>query len=210
MTTESLGKFYMLDDNTIGNIIEFLNSSEVKDLRFVSRALKNYADNEDHYTRNPIRPRHANLAMLKYKMLDEERIEKIIKNSPFPFPPNCYYLETLSLQNNKIFSCNQYIVQGETLKIDEIKKTAGGDKTIFFKYYYRNNIRQNVEPNYTKEGKNDYRIVIKAPHLRIDYYKIDYAANHFKYMDEIIKNLRKEPYVFEIPYLNCLYEDFIF
>jgi hypothetical protein len=195
---ESLGKFYELDDYTIGNIIEFLNSSEVKDLRFVSRALKNLADNEDEYIKMYKRPRHANLAMLKYKMLDEERIEKIINNLPFPFPPNCYYLETVTSQNDKIFSYTQYIVQGESVKIEEIKKNQGGEKAIFFTYYYRNNIRGNVA--YTKEGKYGV-VVIKAPHLRIDYYEIDKAANHFKHMDEIIKKSSIEPYEFEIPYL---------
>ena len=202
ITKESLGKFIDLNSDTIKYIIEFLNSLEVKDLRFVSRALKNYADNEDEVTRNPKRPRHANLAMLKYKMLDEERIEKIIKKSPFPFPPNCYYLETLSSQNDKIFSYNQYIVQGETVKIEEIKKNLGEDKAIYFKYYYQNNKR--TGPNYTKLGKRDYSIVIKAFHLKIDYDEIDKAANHFKHMDEYIKfyNTQIPSYEFEIPYLT--------
>ena len=196
---ESLGNFKNLKKDTIGIIIEFLKSSEVKDLRFVSRALKNYADNEDDFTRNPKRPRHANLAMLKYKMLDEERIEKIINYPFFDFPPNCYYLETLSSQEDKIFSYNQYIVQGESVKIDEIKKNLRGDPFISFKYYYQNDI-QGV-PNYTKLGFFG-EIVIKAIDLIIDDDKIDKAANDFKYMYEIIKKLRKESYEFEIPYLT--------
>ena len=198
---KTLGDFYKLPDVIVGEIIEYLKSSDVKNLRNVSRPLHFFVDNEDPDIQNVKRPKHANLALLHYKMLNKERIKKIIDNSPFSFPPNCYYLETSSSQNDKIFSYSQYIVQGESVNIDEIKKNQGGDKYIHFKYYYQNGFRTYLgEPNYIKEGKNDTRILIKAPHLRIDYYEIEYAANHFKHMNEIFKNLRDEDYIFEIPY----------
>lgn len=198
---KGLGDFYKLPDVIVGEIIEYLKSSDVKNLRYVSRPLRVFVDNEDPDILNLKRPKHANLAMLHYKMLNKETITKIIKNSPFLFPPNCYYLETSSSQNDKIFSYSQYIVQGESVNIDEIKKNQGGDKSITFKYYYQNGFRPYLEDtNYIKEGKNDRRIIIKAPHLRIDYYNFDFFANHFKHMHEIFKNLRDEDYVFEIPY----------
>lgn len=202
----SLGKLYKLHDYTIGNIIEFLNSSEVKNLRSVSKEIKLRADNEDEYTKMPKRPRHANLAMLEhYKMLDEERINEIIKNSPFPFPPNCYYFEQVYTYNDKLSAYQQFIIQGETLFIEEEEIGSyysyySGAK-IHFNFYYINEYSYKF-PNssyyikdYIQEGGRKHTINLPRYAYTIDLHDRITNLNH---MREIFKNLRNEDYIFEV------------
>ena len=207
----SLGKLYKLDDYTIGNIIEFLNSSEVKNLRPVSKEIKLRADNEDEYTKMYKRPRHANLAMLHYKMLDEERINEIIKNSPFPFPPNCYYFEQVFTYNDKLFLYKQFIIQGETLFIED-EEIVGRAKIHFNFYYFNGYLTLPNSSYYIQEGGNH---TINLPyafdilHDRIIHDRI----TNLKHMREIFKNLRNEDYIFEVidPYKHNAYvSDFKF
>jgi hypothetical protein len=188
---------YKINRDIIGNIIEFLNSSEVKDLRFVSRALKNLADNEDEYTRNPIRPRHANLAMLKYKMLDEERIEKIIKNSPSPFPENCYYEEHVMSKDNKFFSYNNYVILGPSINLF-IEKTPS-----FYNPVFQNSIY--TEAIYFFQGSRK--------HYNLKGFEIAYPLSdpYNQYIDpvreeETLKNIKKYVYILK----NSINEDFTF
>jgi hypothetical protein len=106
-----LGDLYVLPDVVIGNIIEFLQTKEVKDLKFVSRPLKVLASNDDFETQNLNRPRHANLNALTYKMLNKETIIEIIKDAPVPFPPNSYYFEELIYNSDyKLKNVRQSII----------------------------------------------------------------------------------------------------
>ena len=206
---ESLGKFYDISDNTIGNIIEFLNSSEVKDLRCVSRYLKKLADNEDDSTRNPKRPRHANLAMLKYKMLDEERIEKIIKNSPFPFPPNCYYQEDVMSKDNKLFIYSNYVILGPSINLFieknppfynfKLNRTSVYQDSIYTKAIYFFQGSQGFQGSRTDYNLKGYEIAYPLSDPYNEY--IDPVRE-----EETIKNIKKYVYILK----KSINEDFTF
>lgn len=137
-------------------------------------------------------------------MFNNERIEKIINNAPFSFPPNCYLFENLDSGRgeNQLEEWHQYIVLGPS--VNEKMDKSGISYKI--KYYYENHLNRVTHKehytNYYEKGNvgnfgfydiyNDY---IKKKNLKDSKEKI-------KKLFYILKNSIDEDYIFTLPYVK--------
>ena len=202
---KGLGEFYKLPDVIVENIMEFLKTSEVKNLRLVSRPIQQIADNEDKDIRNQNRLRHVDISALKYKMLDKNRIENIILNSPSPFPPNSYFEEHVMSRDNKLYFYSNFVILGPSINlfIEETKSFYNhrlGRESVFSdsvyttaKYFFKN------------YNKNDYNYLNGD---EIAYPLSDPYNEHIDpiHKEETLKNIKKYVYILK----NSINEDFTF